>query len=119
VSDSAVVQGLVLCRVGDERVAVPAAQVQSIGDARPTLPYAGLGFGGGRSAPEGARALMHATGAVVVDAIEVASDPFPLLPVPPMVRPLFGGALEGFVQAGDTLWPVLTLARFTDALGRL
>ena len=118
-TDTASVDGLVLCRVGGERVAVPAGDVVSIDEARPTLVYAGLSFGQGRRAPEGARALVHETGAVVVDSVEVAADRYPLLPAPALTRALCGGALAGFVEAADALWPVLSLPRFTEALGRL
>ena len=109
--------GVVLCRAGGHRLAFFARQVVAIE----------LWAKGGRTAsharqafalpPEDGRVLLAETGpGVVVDAIEVASEPPALLPAPLMLLGGAGGALRGFLSMGNELWPVLRLPEFSRFL---
>lgn len=104
------VEGVVLCRVGEHRLAVLAAEVAAIDERTAAAPYAGPSFGGEPAAPAGARLLRDARGGVLVDALEVHAEPLRLLQVPYLLRRVMGGALTGFVHAGEALWPVVSLA---------
>lgn len=103
------VEGLVLCRVGEHRLAVLASEVAGIDEATAGAPYAGVSFSGRAAAPSGARLLRDPRGGVLVDALEVHSEPLDLLSVPFVLSRLMGGALTGFVTAGEALWPVVSL----------
>jgi hypothetical protein len=106
------VEGLVLCRVGADRLAVRAHEITAFEVSDPTAPYAGAGFEPGSLAPADGKLLRHHQTALVVDSVEVHSERLPLLSVPPVLREAWGGALSGFVETGGLLWPVLSLERF-------
>ena len=118
-----VIEGLVLCRVGIDRLAVRAHEVTAFDVPHPGAPYAGAGFVPGAVAPAEGKLLRHHDTVLVVDSVEVHAERLKLLAVPEMLRAsarvgaghAWGGALSGFVEAGGLLWPVLSLARFTDA----
>ena len=82
-----------------------------------------MGFVPGAIAPTEGKLLRHHDTVLVVDSVEVHAERLKLLAVPEMLRAsarvgaghAWGGALSGFVEAGGLLWPVLSLARFTDA----
>ena len=111
-------EGLVLCRVGDHRLAFPAASVVqitewAIGDA--AVPQARVAF----SLPLAAgRCVEDGMGGLVVDSLEIASDPLPILPVPAMLLGAVGGALRGFVLLADQPCPVLSVTEFAHFLER-
>ena len=106
------IEGLVLCRVGEDRLAVRAREISSFDVPHEGAPYAGEGFSPGARAPADAKLLRHHDTALVVDAVEVHSERLPLLAVPAVLSRAWGGALAGFVEAGGLLWPVLSLERF-------
>lgn len=103
------VEGVVLCRVGANRLAVLAGDVAAVELPGGTAPYAGLLFDEAASTPDDARLLRHETSALVVDALEIHAERVPLFPVPIVLARLLGGALRGFVQIADALWPVVSL----------
>lgn len=107
-----VIEGLVLCRVGGDRLAVCASEVAAFEAATSSAFYAGTRFTPDARAPEEARLLRHELVALVVDSVEVHAERYPLLAVPPALSSSCGGALTGFVEAGGLLWPVVSLARF-------
>lgn len=106
-----VIEGLVLCRVGADRLAVRAREITAFEVPQPDAPYAGEGFTPGAIAPPDARLLRHHGTSMVVDSVEVHSERLPLLAVPVVLRAAWGGALSGFVEAGGLLWPVLSFER--------
>ena len=115
---SEVIEGLVLCRVGTDRLAVPAHEVTAFEVAVPGAPYAGTGFSPGALAPADARLLRHHDASLVVDAVEVHAERLPLLAVPMLLggqalKGAWSGALFGFVETGGLLWPVLSLERLS------
>lgn len=110
-----------LCRVGADRLAVRAHEVTAFeaaseGAVSAGALYAGVGFHAGARAPADAKLLRHHTSAVVVDAVEVHSEPVWLLAVPEVLKSAWGGALAGFVETGGVLWPVLSLERLGPEL---
>lgn len=105
------IEGLVLCRVGTDRLAVRASDVTGFEFPTPGARYAGTGFTPGAVAPLEGKQLRHHGAALVVDSVEVHSDRLPLLAVPTVLTAAWGGALAGFVEAGGLLWPVLSLER--------
>lgn len=105
------IEGLVLCRVGADRLAVRAHEVTAFEVPGPHARYAGAGFTPGAVAPADARLLRHHDTGLVVDSVEVHSERLQLLEVPVVLRAAWGGALSGFVEAGGLLWPVLCLER--------
>jgi hypothetical protein len=110
--------GLVLCRVGEHRLAFPANGVVQISDwalgGIPT-PHARAAF----SLPPGnGRCLEDGRGGLVVDSLEIATDPLPLLPVPAMLLGAAGGALRGFILLSGELCPVLAVSEFAQFLSR-
>lgn len=111
-----VIEGLVLCLVGDHRLAVRAREVTAFEAAGPEAPYAGARFTPSAAAPPGARLLRHEQVRLAVDSVEVLADRFHALSVPPVLSGACGGALSGFVEAGGVLWPVVSLAPFAAAL---
>jgi hypothetical protein len=104
-----VVEGVVLCRVGGDRLAVLAGDVVGVELADAKCPYAGRLFDGAASSPADARLLRHELSGLVVDALEVHPERIPMLSVPPVLKFMVGGALMGFVLAGGALWPVVSL----------
>jgi hypothetical protein len=109
----------VVCRVGDHRVAFPAASVGTIatwevGDA--PVPMARDAFAL-PSAP--GKMLVHGGFSLVVDALEIVTDPIPLMPVPALMGGAVGGALRGFVNVSNALMPLLGLAEFANFVNAL
>lgn len=109
----AFIEGLVLCRVGDDRLAVPAREVTAFEAAEPNARYAGARFSPGAQPPAEARLLCNAQARLAVDSVQVHAERYAVLSVPPVLAGACGGALTGFVEAGGLLWPVVSLARFT------
>lgn len=105
------IEGLVLCRVGADRLAVRASEVTAFELPTPGARYAGTGFTPGVLAPLESKQLRHHGAALVVDSVEVHSERLSLLPVPAVLTAVWGGALAGFVEAGGLLWPLLSLER--------
>lgn len=111
---SEVIEGLVLCRVGADRLAVRAHEVTAFEVPHERALYAGEGFTPGALAPADGKLLRHHHTGLVVDSVEVHSERLPLLAVPAVLGSAWGGALAGFVEAGGLLWPVLSLERFSQ-----
>lgn len=109
-----VIEGLVLCRVGEDRLAVRAREISSFDVPHEGARYAGEGFSPQARAPAEARLLRHHDTALVVDTVEVHSERLTLLAVPAVLVRAWGGALCGFVEAGGLLWPVISLERFAQ-----
>lgn len=113
------IEGLVLCRVGDFRVAFPAAAVGNIaawdeGDVPQPMARRAFAL---PNAP--GKLLVHGGFSIVVDGLEVVSEPAPLMPVPALLFGAVGGALRGFVSISNALVPLLGLAEFADFVNRL
>lgn len=114
-----VIEGLVLCRVGPDRLAVRAQEITAFDVPHPQAPYAGAGFTPGALAPAEGKLLRHHAAEFVVDSVEVHADALTLLSVPAVLsapRPgqAWGGALLGFVEAGGLLWPVFSFPHFAS-----
>jgi len=109
-----VIEGVVLCRVGADRLAVRAHEVTAFEIADADAPYAGTGFDPAAKSPLDARLLRSPTGGLAVDSLEVHTERVRLMPVPDVLARAWGGALAGFVEAGGALWPVVTLARLAN-----
>lgn len=113
------VDGLVLCTAGEHRLAFFAKDVTGIDVWAQTTegaPYARTAW---RLPPAAGRLLVQDDAAVVVDTLEISSDPLPSLSVPQVLTHAAGGALNGFVVARGQLWPLLALipfARFIEGL---
>ena len=109
------VAGVVLCQVGEHRLAFPASQVVSIEafiEGAQSFPQARIAFAM-PGAPTG-RAMRAESGeAVVVDSVEVQQDTFPLMLPPALMVGAIGGSLRGFASIGQKLWPVLELVTFS------
>ncbi len=108
-----VIEGVVLCQVGAHRLAVRAGEVTSFADADGSAPYAGVGFDVTAVSPQHARLLRHHGAGLVVDSVEVNAERLRLMPVPPLLTSLWGGALAGFIEVSGHLWPLVSLARLT------
>jgi hypothetical protein len=112
------VEGLVVCRVGDHRLAFPASTVVriiewNVGDA-PAV-HARTAF----SLPTGAgRLVEEQDGSLVVDSLEIATEAVKLLPVPAILLGEVGGALRGFIELSGALCPVLSVGDFSRFLAR-
>lgn len=107
------IEGLVVCRVGDHRLAFPASAVGNIAQWEVTdapAPMAREVFG---LPPASGKLLVYGGFAVVVDGLEVVAERAKLLPVPAMLLGAVGGALRGFVQQANVLIPLLGLAEFS------
>ena len=107
------IEGVVLCRVGDHQIAFPAAAVGTIDQWEPgaaPAPNARAAFG---MAAASGKVLLRGGFALVVDGLEIVTDPTKLLPVPAMLLGAVGGSLRGFIQAHDRLVPLLGLAEFS------
>ena len=98
-------EGVVLCRVGDARLAIAARDVVAFAAAAPEVVYAGRAFGLGPGDAE-PKAVRSAHASVSVDSIEVTSDALAVLPVPGVLRRL---DLHGFVETRGALWPLVGL----------
>ena len=107
-----VIVGLVLCRVGADRLAVRAREVTAFEVPGDLATYAGAEFTPGSLAPADGKLLRHHDTAMVVDSVEVHAEQLPLLAVPAVLRGAsWSGALCGFVETGGLLWPVLSFER--------
>lgn len=111
------VEGVVLCRVGANRLAVLAGEVAAVELPGDAAPYAGRLFDAAARTPADARLLRHETSALVVDALEIHAERVALFPVPGVLARGVGGALRGFVQVADALWPVVSLPALVAHLG--
>jgi hypothetical protein len=107
------ITGMLLCRAGNHRVAFAAHEVATIESPSTFEGVVGLvcrAFGGVAGAE---RILVAASGeAVGVDALEIDSEPLPLLPAPALLGRVAGGSLRGFVQVRGGLWPLMSLVDF-------
>lgn len=106
-------EGVVLCRVGEHRLAFAASGVRSIGEPR-EVPKACHARDLFELARVEGRLLQEDSEALVVDSVEIAQEPQLLRPVPLPLRAIAGGSLLGFVELGE-LWPLFSLralARF-------
>lgn len=112
-----VVEGVVLCRVGGDRLAVLAGDVVGVELPDGASPYAGRLFERVASIPADARLLRHEVAGLVVDALEVHAERLALMRVPEVMKWVVGGALMGFVQAAGSLWPVVSLPALSRHLG--
>ncbi len=111
-----VVDGLLLCRSGGNRLAFPARQVVAVEAYDPVLeaPNARVAFS---LAPTPGRTLIAESGeAVIVDEVLVHQEALSLLPSPAIAGGATAGWLKGFISARDQLWPVLDLADFSRYL---
>lgn len=111
-------EGLVLCRVGEHRLAFPASKVVQISDwaiggiATPTARAAfSLPAINGRRVEDGLTGL-------IVDSVEIGVDAFELLPVPVILQGSAGGSLRGFIVLAGALCPVLAVTEFAQYLAR-
>jgi hypothetical protein len=111
------IEGLVLCRVQGERLAVRAAEVDSLEAATAGSAYAAAGFGSAARPPDDARALRHGSLSLAVDSLEVFAQPVASLAVPDALRAAWGGALDCFVECDGALWPVVSLRRLAADRG--
>jgi hypothetical protein len=110
------VEGVVLCHVGEHRLALLARDGTQIDDALPQALYAGRAFSTRARAPGVARMVTSADRALVVDTLEIHGEPLALMPVPRALTALMGGALRGFVDCAGFLWPVVSLSAFASSL---
>jgi hypothetical protein len=107
------VEGLVVCRVGEHRLAFPAASVGNIaawemGDV--PAPMARQAFSL-PSAP--GKMLVHGAFSLVVDGLEIITEPAPFMITPLLLKGAAGGALRGFVSVSNALIPLFGLAEFS------
>lgn len=112
-------EGLVLCRVGEHRIAFSAASVVQISDwaiGGHAAPHARAAFS---LPPINGRCVEDGSGGLVVDSLEIATEPVPLLPVPAMLLGAVGGALRGFILLSGELCPVLAVTEFARFLARV
>jgi hypothetical protein len=110
------VAGLLMCRAGPHRLAFLAEHVRAIeaAEAR-AFPCARTAFA---LPAEAGRVLLGEGGdAVTVDSLEVNQHALALLDAPPMIHPLAGQSVFGFVADHDGLWPVIRLPEFCAFLG--
>jgi hypothetical protein len=113
------IEGLVVCRVGDYRLAFPAAAVGnitqwSVGDVPAPMARAAYAL---PAAP--GKMLVHGGFSVVVDTLEIVSERVRMMPVPSLLLGEVGGALRGFVNNQDALLPLFGLAEFSRFLAQL
>lgn len=106
-----VIEGVVLCRVGGDRLAVRALEVRAFEPADGTARYAGTGFDPRAVPPLDARLLRSDGQSLAVDSVEVFAEPLRLLPVPRVLARAWGGSLTGFIEASGALWPLISLHR--------
>jgi hypothetical protein len=102
----------VLCRVGDDRLAVRAREITAFEPADAEAPYAGTSFTPGTRAPADGKVLRATSVRLAVDAVEVHAERVTLLAAPPVLNRVWGGAIGGFVEAAGQLWPLVSLERF-------
>lgn len=105
-----------LCKAGDHRVAFTARALEAIElwpTAEPGPCYARAAFD---LPPAPGRILKGELYAVVVDSLEILTERAVVLPRPPLLEHVTGGAVQGFVVTGDALWPLLELGGFAEHL---
>lgn len=110
--------GLVICRAGEHRFAFPASAIVQISDwalGQSPAPHARAAYA---LPPIAGRCVEDGSGGLVVDSLEVATDPLPVLPVPAMLLGAVGGALRGFIVLAGELCPVLAITEFAQYLSR-
>lgn len=107
------ITGMLLCRAGEHRVAFSAHEVATIESPSTFGGLAGSACRAFGAVTGSERILVAASGeAVGVDALEIDSEPLPLLPAPTLLTRLAGGSLRGFVQVRGALWPLMSLVDF-------
>lgn len=107
---------MVICRVGEHRLAFPAEGVVMISEWSPgdaAAPHARSAFA---LSPAPGRRLEGDQGTLVVDSLEIAAERFSMLAVPPMLQGAIGGALLGFIVLAGGLCPVLSVSGFARFL---
>ena len=112
------VEGLVVCRVGDFRLAFPATTVVRISEWTPgdaPAVHARTAF---QLPPGAGRLVEEETGSLVVDSLEIATESVRLLPVPAILLGEVGGALVGFIELSGALCPVLSVGEFSRYVSR-
>ncbi len=100
------IDGLVLCHVGDHRLAVRAQDVDAFEHDPLGATYVGERFGDDPTPPEGVRVLRCGAQRLAVDRLDVHGG-VALLPAPPLLSSAFGGGILGFVEVRQLLWPVV------------
>ena len=109
---------MLLCRVGPQQLAFEASGVQAIGtweQGDGPVAQARVLFG---LPPSAGKTLAGDGEVLVVDGVEVLSERLPRLPVPPAIAGAVGGALVGFIQGPNGLWPLFALAELARFLAR-
>jgi hypothetical protein len=110
------IEGVVLCRVGSNRLGVLASDVGALESPEETAEYAGVAFGMPRGWPDSARQLRSDSGMLIVDSVEVSSESLSMFAVPSVISSSCGGALRGFVSITGLLWPIVHLGAFSRFL---
>ncbi|MBX7116226.1 MAG: protein CrdC [Myxococcaceae bacterium] len=112
------VEGLVLARVAEHRLAFLASAVSVVERWRDeALPVTqarllfGLPFAPGRI-------LKADRYAVAVDSLEIFREPITVMPVPMVLTHALSGALLGFVTVVNELWPLLDVLGLARALAQ-
>lgn len=109
------VDGLVLCRVGDGRLAVDCAEVDAI-----TAPEAGSWnvaavFEGIIGTSQ--KALQCSGHLLAVDSLDIVTTPgLRVLAAPALVMSASNGAVKGFVEWSGLLWPLVSVGPLLDFL---
>ena len=112
------IEGFVLCQVGPEQIAFPAAAVGRVDAWAPGGVAAPLARSAYRLEPAAGKLLLKGGFSLVVDGLEVISNTFPLSPVPAMLIGAVGGALRGFVRIDRHLVPLLGFAEFSNFVSK-
>jgi hypothetical protein len=113
------VDGLVLARVGEHRLAFPATAITVVERwkggplqvAHARALYA--------LEPGPGRLLLADTDGIVVDSLEIFRDSAKVAAVPRVLHRALSGALLGFVTIGQELWPLLDVATLSRAIIRM
>lgn len=112
------VEGVVLCRVGEARLAVPCGEVDAIAPLDGPAWDVGLAFGSAAGAVEG-KALQCFGQLMRVDSVDVLTTPeLTVLPVPSLLTGVADGALTGFVELLGALWPLVSAGHLLEHLRR-
>lgn len=108
-------EGIVLCWVGAERLAIEARGIARIVEADASAPWGGAAFDPAPPRPAQARGLEVGDARVAVERIDVVTDPCPVFAVPPACGARAG--LVGFVEARGELWPLVELEGLSRFVG--
>jgi len=101
------VDGVVLCRVGDARLALDCDEIDAIAEPEGHTWDVGVAFGVD-GAGQG-RALQFRGQLLKVDSIDVLATPgLVVLPVPAALTGVADGALTGFIEVLGALWPLVS-----------